>query len=1841
MEAFVTLVATNSYAPGALVIAHRLRDLGSKRDSVCLVTQNLSPQVQAILSKVYITIPVDTICSQDRENLELLGRPDLDITFTKIHAWRLTQYHKIVFLDADVFPLQNIDALFQRPSFSAASDAGWPDCFNSGVFVTEPSEAVYDDLVELASEQGSFDGGDQGLLNTYFSSWPDSPSHRLPFTFNTTPTAQYGYAPAQVQYGHKVNIVHFIGQNKPWKYQRFTDGKVLPMGDAWEGTCSMVEAWWNTWDKYYGRISPYHLLSGHLGHFDSGFQTRPIVPFSETVRNAWDDEKIEVDRRSVNPMPPISTITMTQPDWLQKELKQIAEHNYENHENHQDHRQRPHQNDSQEPYSMIQWDPAYEDPPNTGSLGADIPDLSSYKNVWDQSLHDQQQHIWVAPVFRPEPEIMKKPEYAHFKQEEVIDNQEKNEKREKEKHHQENRSQVEYTQEEQYQEEHRSQEEYHKEEHYQDEQYYQEEHYHQEEHSQEKRNSEEEHHQEGYHQEGYHQEEYHQEEHHQEEHHQEEYHQEEHRQEEHHQEEHHQEEYHQEEHRQEEHHQEEHHQEEHHQEVHNEKEINEDRDVSIQIQEEIQVVYPDAFPWESNPDHFPAPTRVWQDEIYHHSVIVEEVREEPETNYYVEETQVTPHEEYHEHIEAVEKSTYEYIDQQEQKNEQDIVTIRHEVQEIINEQTQSDSKNDEERFETTEQPQEPITETHTQVIEEREKIKLQEVSTVTTEHNTALFAIDEPLTPSVQTRIGEFIANLQEEEDNDISDRDLIPINFKPSSRLQSGVYTPSPLVSRSVSRAESRAGSRTGSRRSSVVSSRRNSLPGNQKRPTVDLSVIQPKLIEQSSKLYASEPTFSGKTPYTSAAATPATAISPEIEAAEYFNEPDQDDFYQSSTYCLNDSLDLVHQTKSPETWNPLDALTRLKSQSESMVLKQSLTEALNRAAKEQEELDNLEPLEPPKSIFRSVWNKEEDDLPNILSGYSSPRTPVMRGMSSNLSLEIEQEKERHRQRESLMMTEPHNAVATLLEAELDLSSGSLFKRRHQGIPKTPETPKIIQQEIKQEEMTGFEAAYFSEDVIKEAQRRLNSLKNEQEITISHDPLPLPSETFVSKPVSRPSHMYQSTLTQSFDSKNYLPNFGFNEQHKLKIYQSDLIEPEVLATVIDALEIKENPLFKETIESSVDIKAERNEEELVVVAEESLTETRTALEEDWVDVSNEEIKTKEGLLTISDEDSITIQKPSSSVDKLPEVISAVGELVVTGVQDLGDLKEKTVEQTKEDAQISIETEVASLAIRKDIESAADTQAKEEIKESVVVEEEQTRRIQEEILVEVEEQTREIQEELSVELEEQTTIEKIQELSIELEEKQIIKEIEDLSVEIEQEQTTREIQKLELEEKKVTREVQEIELEETSVEIEEINDSDYTNVGHYGVEVFEVDSDTQEFVLKSKGIVEAVEDEVLEIDEGSLEIDEDYLEIEMLDEDRHPEMIEIDEDSLEIELVDEEFEVETMEFEEETPDEFVVQESEELVEVSKENTEDQEVKVEVIVHETEPEIVEIKRQPLDFETEEQEVYVNVVTQENETEIIEIKEEGLNIITDSQEVDVEVVEIDTGASKYKYTGLETIPEAEVSESNETTVYESKDTGLASISETIVSESKDTWLESISETTISEFKDLGYFTDRRITTLEPIQIIYEYSEAETTDTEAKTLRVETVSREVKSEAIEIKGSSEKMTGSTELVGSPSSYFTSKSMLSSTESIQSRPSLPTRKLSIAESLLSSRYSSASILTTPVIGAFEKHTDGSSSKSDIMTRVRSYASSKAPSVASVDTTSISSSTRPSNTDPKHTSFP
>lgn len=221
-EAFVTLATSDSYSQGAKVVARSLRRHGTTRRIVVMVTPNISEQSRKTLENVFDeVITVDVKNSEDQLHLSMLGRPELGVTFTKIHCWNLTQYSKCVFLDADTLVLCNVDELFQRDELSAAPDPGWPDCFNSGVFVFRPSRITYTNLLDHALQHGSFDGGDQGLLNSFFSSWSEGDiGKHLPFIYNLCANSVYSYLPAFQQFGHHAKIVHFAGAVKPWSLQR-------------------------------------------------------------------------------------------------------------------------------------------------------------------------------------------------------------------------------------------------------------------------------------------------------------------------------------------------------------------------------------------------------------------------------------------------------------------------------------------------------------------------------------------------------------------------------------------------------------------------------------------------------------------------------------------------------------------------------------------------------------------------------------------------------------------------------------------------------------------------------------------------------------------------------------------------------------------------------------------------------------------------------------------------------------------------------------------------------------------------------------------------------------------------------------------------------------------------------------------------------------------------------------------------------------------------------------------------------------------------------------------------------------------------------------------------------------------------------------------------------------------------------------------------------------------------------------------------------------------------------------------------------------------------------------
>ncbi|XP_043643304.1 glycogenin-1 isoform X3 [Drosophila teissieri] len=297
--AWVTLTTNDTYSLGALVLAHSLKRAKTAHQLAVLVTPNVSQAMRDRLTEVYNVVQeVNVLDSQDAANLALLSRPELGVTFTKLHCWRLVQFEKCVFLDADTLVLQNCDELFEREELSAAPDVSWPDCFNSGVFVFKPSVDTFAQITEFAVKNGSFDGGDQGLLNQFFADWStaDIKKH-LPFVYNVTAYASYCYLPAFKQFRDKIKILHFAGKLKPWLIQFNSETKVASVSSEYAHAQDLIQLWWNIFCENVIQSLSTEMagLAGALSQLRIGQQRTPEQEAYENQmrRQCWESGQID------------------------------------------------------------------------------------------------------------------------------------------------------------------------------------------------------------------------------------------------------------------------------------------------------------------------------------------------------------------------------------------------------------------------------------------------------------------------------------------------------------------------------------------------------------------------------------------------------------------------------------------------------------------------------------------------------------------------------------------------------------------------------------------------------------------------------------------------------------------------------------------------------------------------------------------------------------------------------------------------------------------------------------------------------------------------------------------------------------------------------------------------------------------------------------------------------------------------------------------------------------------------------------------------------------------------------------------------------------------------------------------------------------------------------------------------------------------------------------------------------------------------------------------------------------------------------------------------------------
>lgn len=173
--AIVTLVyqshdKDDGFLLGAQNLGYSLLTSKTKHDMVALVTEQVSEGQLSQLSKAgWINKRVKAI-----KNHNPTHASRLDYIFSKLQVFSLTEYKRVIYLDADTMVTTNIDELCScSGKFCAVVRNTF---FNAGVMVLEPNEEMFHDMLKKSLEVHSYTGGDQGFLNNYF--WN---SERCPF----------------------------------------------------------------------------------------------------------------------------------------------------------------------------------------------------------------------------------------------------------------------------------------------------------------------------------------------------------------------------------------------------------------------------------------------------------------------------------------------------------------------------------------------------------------------------------------------------------------------------------------------------------------------------------------------------------------------------------------------------------------------------------------------------------------------------------------------------------------------------------------------------------------------------------------------------------------------------------------------------------------------------------------------------------------------------------------------------------------------------------------------------------------------------------------------------------------------------------------------------------------------------------------------------------------------------------------------------------------------------------------------------------------------------------------------------------------------------------------------------------------------------------------------------------------------------------------------------------------------------------------------------------------------------------------------------------------------------
>ncbi|KAL8101100.1 galactinol synthase 1-like [Apium graveolens] len=270
-KAFVTFLGGGGdYVKGVIGLAKGLRKVNSAYPLVVAVLPDVPREHRLLMVQNGCVLKdIDWVQPPKLDKTVGWAHEHFAINYSKLRIFQFEEYSKMVYLDGDIQVYGNVDELFELPNdqlygvldcfcewhHSPQYKIGycqqcpdrvkWPaemgqapsSYFNAGMFVFEPSRAIYDDLMNMMKVTPPSSFAEQDLLNLYFRSIfkPIPPVYNLLLPMLWT-------HPENVELD-KVKVVHFCANgSKPWRYT----GKDENMDR--EDVKMLVKKWWDIYN---------------------------------------------------------------------------------------------------------------------------------------------------------------------------------------------------------------------------------------------------------------------------------------------------------------------------------------------------------------------------------------------------------------------------------------------------------------------------------------------------------------------------------------------------------------------------------------------------------------------------------------------------------------------------------------------------------------------------------------------------------------------------------------------------------------------------------------------------------------------------------------------------------------------------------------------------------------------------------------------------------------------------------------------------------------------------------------------------------------------------------------------------------------------------------------------------------------------------------------------------------------------------------------------------------------------------------------------------------------------------------------------------------------------------------------------------------------------------------------------------------------------------------------------------------------------------------------------------------------------------------------------------------